>query len=216
LGCREAGFLFCIVGRVSRNSRLLNRLHRDDLTPPARNSQTILVFLASWILVEHELKGLAFRPLTSVNWPDLERLFGKRGACGGCWCMYWRLTQSQFRKQKGEGNRRALRSIVATGEVPGLLAYADGEAANVLLSPGDVLLLYTDGLTEATDSSGEEFGPARLADYVQARTNLNPEALLRDLRRFLHEFAGGKSFPDDLTIVLGKSMRTSSARSVTH
>jgi Stage II sporulation protein E (SpoIIE) len=122
--------------------------------------------------VEHELKGLAFRPLTSVNWPDLERLFGKRGACGGCWCMYWRLTQSQFRKQKDEGNRRALRSIVATGEVPGLLAYADGEAANVLLSPGDVLLLYTDGLTEATNSSGEEFGPARLADYVQARPDL--------------------------------------------
>jgi GNAT superfamily N-acetyltransferase len=73
------------------------------------------------------LKGLTFRPLTSLNWPDLEKLFGERGACGGCWCMYWRLTQSQFRKQKGAGNKRALRRIVASGEAPGLLAYAGGE-----------------------------------------------------------------------------------------
>jgi GNAT superfamily N-acetyltransferase len=73
------------------------------------------------------LKGLTFRPLTSLNWPDLEKLFGERGACGGCWCMYWRLTQSQFRKQKGAANKRALRKIVASGEAPGLLAYAGGE-----------------------------------------------------------------------------------------
>jgi GNAT superfamily N-acetyltransferase len=41
--------------------------------------------------------------------------------------MYWRLTQSQFRKQKGAGKKRALRKIVAAGEAPGLLAYAGGE-----------------------------------------------------------------------------------------
>jgi GNAT superfamily N-acetyltransferase len=73
------------------------------------------------------LKELTFRPLTSMNWPDLEKLFGKRGACGGCWCMYWRLTQSQFRKHKGAANKRALGRIVGSGEIPGLLAYADGE-----------------------------------------------------------------------------------------
>jgi len=41
--------------------------------------------------------------------------------------MYWRLTQSQFRKQKGAANKRALGKIVASGEAPGLLAYAGGE-----------------------------------------------------------------------------------------
>jgi GNAT superfamily N-acetyltransferase len=61
------------------------------------------------------------------RWPDLERLFGQRGACGGCWCMWWRLARSEFERGKGEKNRRALRRIVNEGRVPGILAYADGE-----------------------------------------------------------------------------------------
>ena len=40
--------------------------------------------------------------------------------------MWWRLKHSQFEKQKGEENKRALKRIVDSGEVPGLLAYADG------------------------------------------------------------------------------------------
>lgn len=73
------------------------------------------------------LNALRFHPLTPNRWPDLERLFGNRGACGGCWCMWWRLSRSEFEKAKGEGNRRAFRRIVASGSRPGLLAYAAGE-----------------------------------------------------------------------------------------
>ncbi|HEX8693813.1 MAG TPA: GNAT family N-acetyltransferase [Longimicrobium sp.] len=69
---------------------------------------------------------LAFHPLTPERWADLEELFGARGACGGCWCMWWRLPRSQYTEQKGEGNRRALRALVDSGRVPGILAYADG------------------------------------------------------------------------------------------
>ncbi len=68
--------------------------------------------------------ALEFHPLTSERWPDLERLFGPNGACGGCWCMWWRLTAAQFQKQKGPGNREALKSIVESGEVPGIIAYS--------------------------------------------------------------------------------------------
>ena len=67
------------------------------------------------------------RPLTPGRWKDLERLFGERGACGGCWCMWWRLSRSEFAKQKGAGNKRAFKKIVDSGEVPGLLAYQRGE-----------------------------------------------------------------------------------------
>ncbi|KPL19273.1 MAG: hypothetical protein AMJ92_03765 [candidate division Zixibacteria bacterium SM23_81] len=73
------------------------------------------------------LPHLDFHPLTPERWPDLETLFGPRGACGGCWCMWWRLKRSEFEKQKGEGNRKALKKLVDSGEVPGLLAYADGQ-----------------------------------------------------------------------------------------
>lgn len=62
-------------------------------------------------------------PLTQERWGDLEALFGSRGAFGGCWCMWWRLSQSEFEQQKGEGNRLAMKSTVESGEVPGLLAY---------------------------------------------------------------------------------------------
>ena len=69
---------------------------------------------------------LEFHPVTPERWDDLAALFGERGACGGCWCMWWRLTGKQFEEQKGQGNREAMRRIVQSGEVPGILAYADG------------------------------------------------------------------------------------------
>jgi GNAT superfamily N-acetyltransferase len=67
-------------------------------------------------------------PLTSQRWPDFEKLFGKNGACAGCWCMWWRLSAAQWRNQKGEGNRKAMRTLVKAGAKPGLLAYVDGHA----------------------------------------------------------------------------------------
>jgi GNAT superfamily N-acetyltransferase len=69
------------------------------------------------------MEGLRFNPLTANRWEDLEELFGERGASGGCWCMWWRLKRSEFERQKGEGNRLALKRIVDSGEIPGILAY---------------------------------------------------------------------------------------------
>jgi len=76
------------------------------------------------------LKSLVFHPLTADRWPDLERLFGERGACGGCWCMWWRLTRAEFEKNKGAANKRAFRTIVRDaddGAAPGVLAYLGDE-----------------------------------------------------------------------------------------
>lgn len=70
--------------------------------------------------------ALEFHPLTLDRWRDVEALFGERGACGGCWCMYWRRRRSEFEAGKGDANRRAFREIVAAGEpAPGILAYID-------------------------------------------------------------------------------------------
>ena len=71
--------------------------------------------------------AFAFRPLDGERWLDLEKLLGERGGCGGCWCMAWRLKPSEFRKQKGAGNREALKKLVENGEALGILAYRDGE-----------------------------------------------------------------------------------------
>ncbi len=69
---------------------------------------------------------LEFHPLTLDRWKNLEELFGERGACGGCWCMWWRLKRSVFEKQKGSKNKAALKKIVKAGQVPGILAYDGG------------------------------------------------------------------------------------------
>ena len=69
---------------------------------------------------------LKFEPVTPDRWNDVERLFGERGACAGCWCMCWRLPSKEWNAGKGEKNKRAIRKIIISGEVPGLLAY-DGK-----------------------------------------------------------------------------------------
>lgn len=68
-----------------------------------------------------------YHPLTSERWPDLEKLFGPRGACCGCWCMYWRLPRTQYEQQTGEPNRLSLKAMVDAGCVPGILAYSGDE-----------------------------------------------------------------------------------------
>jgi GNAT superfamily N-acetyltransferase len=76
----------------------------------------------------NESLDLEFLPLTPERWSDFEALFGERGAYGGCWCMWWRLKRAEFERQQGEGNRLAMKAIVESGEVPGLLAYDGGRA----------------------------------------------------------------------------------------
>ena len=78
-------------------------------------------------MVQVDVSDLKFYPLISERWADFEKLFGEHGACGGCWCMWWRLKRSEFERQKGEGNRRAMKRIVDSGEVPGILAYTKGQ-----------------------------------------------------------------------------------------
>jgi GNAT superfamily N-acetyltransferase len=85
-------------------------------------------------------KGLRILPLTPGRWADLERLFGAKGACAGCWCMWMRLPAAEFRRRKGAGNRRALRALVAR-RPPGLIAYdADEPVAWVAVAPRDEYL----------------------------------------------------------------------------
>lgn len=72
---------------------------------------------------------IAIHPLTPDRWPDLETLFGPRGASGGCWCMWWRQTRREYEAKRGEQNRREFKAIVDSGQVPGLIAYVGGRPA---------------------------------------------------------------------------------------
>ena len=72
-------------------------------------------------------RRLEILPLTRERWDDFVQLFGPRGACGGCWCMTPRLPRAVYERQKGAGNKKAMRRLVERGAEPGLLAYVGGE-----------------------------------------------------------------------------------------
>jgi GNAT superfamily N-acetyltransferase len=70
---------------------------------------------------------LVFHPVTPDRWPDLERLFGPRGAYSGCWCMFWRLRRSEFDRSSADERRAGQKGLVDSGQIPGILAYAGDE-----------------------------------------------------------------------------------------
>jgi GNAT superfamily N-acetyltransferase len=70
---------------------------------------------------------LECHPLTLDRWADFETLFGPRGACGGCWCMCWRLKRAEFQSNKGAGNKASMHALVDAGEAPGILGYLGRE-----------------------------------------------------------------------------------------
>jgi GNAT superfamily N-acetyltransferase len=70
---------------------------------------------------------LTFEPVTPKRWGDFELLFGERGACAGCWCMWFRGTRKDYVKNQGAGNKRRMKKIIMGGNVPGILAYHRGE-----------------------------------------------------------------------------------------
>ena len=69
------------------------------------------------------------------------------------------------------------------------------------LSAGDRLLLYTDGITEATNLRNEFFGMDRLSEVVRQNHTLPAEGLVRAVRQSLDEFAEGRVLADDTTLV---------------
>ena len=69
---------------------------------------------------------LSFHPLTQKLWRDFEILFGKHGACGGCWCTFWKLRGKEYSENTGDSARQIQKSIVDSKIVPGLLAYSEG------------------------------------------------------------------------------------------
>ena len=75
---------------------------------------------------------VTFAPLTIERFKDFENLFGARGACGGCWCMFWKLPHKDFKLLAGDGTHQIQESLVEQGVVPGILAYLEDQAVGWL------------------------------------------------------------------------------------
>lgn len=75
------------------------------------------------------ISELTFEPLNRANWAQFVQLFGERGACGNCWCMYYRLTKADYNEGKAEnGNKEAMQELVMNNRPTGILGFYEGEA----------------------------------------------------------------------------------------
>ena len=66
---------------------------------------------------------LKFYPATKERWKDLVSLFGEKGACSGCWCMWWLKTGKEFSLSRGQKKKLFLKKRIDSGIIPGILAY---------------------------------------------------------------------------------------------
>jgi sigma-B regulation protein RsbU (phosphoserine phosphatase) len=92
------------------------------------------------------------------------------------------------------------------GGIPiGILANAPYQSGTVELQSGDWLVVFTDGVTEAENNAGEEYGEARLLSILYANSTLTPALLLETMMRDLDRFVGDAPQHDDVTLVLLKA-----------
>lgn len=96
--------------------------------------------------------------------------------------------------------------LAATGVPIALLPAAAYEAAEIHLAPGDFLLLYTDGIVEANDPDGGEYGNERLADLCRRHCQSSCADLAAALDADLESFARGVPFADDRTLVMARRL----------
>jgi len=96
--------------------------------------------------------------------------------------------------------------LSSTCTVVGLFEAWQCEIAEVELAAGDTLVLYTDGITEAENVDGEEFGASRLLDTLGSHSHLPAVLLLQAVVGAVQQFSGGSEQQDDITLVIARSL----------
>ena len=103
-------------------------------------------------------------------------------------------------------NRDTVQTLRRTGMVLGVVEDATWKQETVRLAPGDVLLLYTDGVTDAEDEQGSFFGQERLLEMAQANLGHSAKDIQDALLAEVHEFMDDAPQFDDITLVIVRSV----------
>ncbi len=98
--------------------------------------------------------------------------------------------------------RQGVRRLETGGMIVGLFANATYDQETLTLDPGDTLVVFSDGVSEAQSASGEEFGEDRLLACLQACGNAAPADLRDRLIAAVREFAAGATQSDDITVMV--------------
>jgi serine phosphatase RsbU (regulator of sigma subunit) len=95
-------------------------------------------------------------------------------------------------------------SLEALGTVLGILPDLGYEERRARLDPGDLIAIYSDGVTEATSRSGEEFGPERLADLIREHRSSSAGEIVNAVTRALRDWCRSDVAEDDVTLVVAR------------
>ncbi|MDQ2712094.1 MAG: SpoIIE family protein phosphatase [Acidobacteriota bacterium] len=109
-------------------------------------------------------------------------------------------------------SRETLR-LEAGGLVVGLLPFASYEAQSVILESGDLLISYTDGISEAMTVDDEEWGEERMLAAVPIDPSLSAKQIIESIFLAADEFAAGAEQHDDMTVLIMKLAAASSVAS---
>ncbi len=101
---------------------------------------------------------------------------------------------------------------LASGGLPlGLMGFAEYEVGHVNLDPGDVLVVYSDGVTEANNLNEDEFGMDRLQEVVQKHVAQSASRIRDRVEAALSDFTGTAAPNDDITLVIVKKNEAAAA-----
>ena len=95
-----------------------------------------------------------------------------------------------------------IRRLDRGGPIVGLFESAVYEDETVKLNPGDWLVVFSDGVSEALSAAGEEYGDSRIVSCVQNHASLEPQGLLEAIFADVREFARGAAQSDDITAMV--------------
>jgi phosphoserine phosphatase RsbU/P len=102
--------------------------------------------------------------------------------------------------------RDSLLRLDCGGTVIGLFPHACFEQAQIALEPGDILLAFTDGMTEPENSYGEEFGEARLVAAARQALDDPPHLMAAEIYRRVTDWTGSDEAQDDMTLLYLKAI----------
>ena len=101
--------------------------------------------------------------------------------------------------------RGTVERLTVGGTVVGLFSPVTYEQAEIQIQPGDLLLAFTDGITEPENIYGEEFGEDRMLEVVRRALKASPQVLVEEVYRSVSDWTGSPELQDDMTLIVAKA-----------
>ncbi len=181
------GLLAALVGAGTKQ-RFLKALgqgkphpYSEDLIPPRELTQMVQKEIAPRLMALESFVTTMYARI------DLRNEIVRYTDCGHPPILHYRASENSSFFHKGENTPLGFMETEAIRE------------AILPIMPGDLLILYSDGLLEVSSPEGEQFGQERLAQVINTHHHLVPDDLLNRLYQTLDNFSGKRPLEDDLT-----------------